>query len=189
MRFHSEESIFQYLLPEHIGKDSSDDEDNGEEEQDDEVGEHKALDLLPCGEASKAGEGGEHRGDDEDDVGGVHVEPAPQQLVEESLVFEGPYGEGEEDEAGDNPDSIGQVKSCSRSLLLVPHPFIFTAQFCQTSSRPTIFSPKIACSHSERASLPFDVCLFADKQTNSAHHGEFTSLQVVGLNSTAARRR
>ena len=113
---------FQYLLPEHIGKDTSDDEDNGEEEQDDEVDEHKALDLLPRGEASKAGEGGEHRGDDEDDVRGVHVEPAPQQLVEESLVFEGPYGEGEEDEAGDNPDSIGQVKSCSRSLLLVPHP-------------------------------------------------------------------
>ena len=188
MRFHSEESIFQYLLPEHIGKDSSDDEDNGEEEQDDEVGEHKALDLLPCGEASKAGEGGEHRGDDEDDVGGVHVEPAPQQLVEESLVFEGPYGEGEEDDTSDDAETRRKVQSCSRSLLLVPHPPLFHFRL-STSSHWTIFSTEISYPHSERASLPFDVCLFAYKQTNSAHHRQFTSLQVVGLNSTAGRRR
>ena len=93
-----------HLLSEHIGKDTSDDEDNGEEEEDDEVGEDKAFDLLPGGEASKAGEEGEHCGDDEDDVGGVHVQPAPQQLVEESLVLESPDGKRKEDDASNDAE-------------------------------------------------------------------------------------
>ena len=56
-----------HLLPEDIGQDSPDDEDNSEEEKDDEVCEDEALDLLPGGKAAKDREKREDDGDDEHD--------------------------------------------------------------------------------------------------------------------------
>ena len=43
--------------------------------------EQEALDLLHGGEASEEGEEDHGGGGDEDDVGGVHVQAVPQQLL------------------------------------------------------------------------------------------------------------
>ena len=101
--------VIAHLLPEDIGQDSPDDEDNGEEEKDDEVCEDEALDLLPGGKAAKDREKREDDGDDEHDVGGVQVEPAPQQLVQEGLVFDCPDGEGKKNETGDEAKASSEI--------------------------------------------------------------------------------
>ena len=56
----------------------------------DDLREQEALDLLHSSEASKAWEEDHGGGGDEDDVGGVHVEPVPQQLLQERLVVHCP---------------------------------------------------------------------------------------------------
>ena len=101
--------VIGHLLPEDIGQDSPDDEDNGEEEKDDEVREDEALDLLPGGKAAKDREKREDDGDDEHDVGGVQVEPAPQQLVQEGLVFDCPDGEGKKNKTGDEAKASSEI--------------------------------------------------------------------------------
>ena len=105
----SEIYLSPHLLPEDIGQDSPDDEDNGEEEKDDEVGEDEALDLLPGGKAAKDREKREDDGDDEHDVGGVQVEPAPEQLVQEGLVFDRPDGEGKKNKTGDEAKTSSEI--------------------------------------------------------------------------------
>ena len=55
--------------------------------------EQEALDLLHGCKASKAGEEDHGGGGDEDDVGGVHVQAVPQQLLQERLVCHRPNAE------------------------------------------------------------------------------------------------
>ena len=55
--------------------------------------EQEALDLLHGGEASEEGEEDHGGGGDEDDVGGVHVQAVPQQLLQERLVCHRPNAE------------------------------------------------------------------------------------------------
>ena len=105
----SEIYLIDHLLPEDIGQDSPDDEDNSEKEKDDEVCEDEALDLLPGGKAAKDREKREDDGDDEHDVGGVQVEPAPQQLVQEGLVFDCPDGEGKKNKTGDKAKASSEI--------------------------------------------------------------------------------
>ena len=81
------------LLSEDISENPADHGDDGEEEEEDEVGEQKALDLLHGGEASEEGEEDHGGGGDEDDVGGVHVQAVPQQLLQERLVCHRPNAE------------------------------------------------------------------------------------------------
>ena len=52
--------------------------------------EQEALDLLHGCEASKDREEDHGGGGDEDDVGGVHVQSVPQQLLQEGLVIHCP---------------------------------------------------------------------------------------------------
>ena len=78
------------LLSEDIGENPTDHGDDGEEEEEDEVGEEEAFDLLDGGEPAKAGEEDHEDGGDEDGVGGVHVQPVPQQLLQERLVVHRP---------------------------------------------------------------------------------------------------
>ena len=55
--------------------------------------EQEALDLLHGGEASEEGEEDHGGGGDENDVGGVHVQPVPEQLLQERLVVHRPDAE------------------------------------------------------------------------------------------------
>ena len=78
------------LLSEDISENPADHGDDGEEEEEDEVGEQKALDLLHGSEPAKAGEKDHEDGGEEDGVGGVHVQPVPQQLLQEGFVVHRP---------------------------------------------------------------------------------------------------
>ena len=78
------------LLSEDVGKNPSDHGDDGEEEEEDEVVEEEALDLLHGSEPAKAGEEDHEDGGEEDGVGGVHVQPVPQQLLQEGFVVHRP---------------------------------------------------------------------------------------------------
>ena len=73
------------LLSEDISENPADHGDDGEEEEKDEVGEQKALDLLHCSEPAKAGEEDHEDGGEEDGVGGVQVQPVPQQHLQKSF--------------------------------------------------------------------------------------------------------
>ena len=66
---------------------------------DDNLREQEALDLLHGCKAPKAGEEDHGSGGDEDDVGGVHVEPVPQQLLQERLVVHRPDTKCQQDQA------------------------------------------------------------------------------------------
>ena len=74
------------LLSEDISENPADHGDDGEEE------EKKAL--LHGSEPAKAGEEDHEDGGEEDGVGGVHVQPVPQQLLQECLVVHRPEAEG-----------------------------------------------------------------------------------------------
>ena len=78
------------LLSEDISENPADHGDDGEEEEEDEVGEQKALDLLHGSEPAEAGEEDHEDGGEEDGVGGVHVQPVPQQLLQEGFVVHRP---------------------------------------------------------------------------------------------------
>ena len=82
------------LLSEDVGKNPSDHGDDGEEEEEDEVGEEEALDLLDGGEPTEAREEDHQDGGDEDGVGGVHVQPVPEKLLQEGFVMHRPEAEG-----------------------------------------------------------------------------------------------
>ena len=81
------------LLSEDISENPADHGDDGEEEEEDEVGEEEALDLLDGGEPTEAREEDHQDGGDEDGVGGVHVQPVPEKLLQEGFVMHGPEAE------------------------------------------------------------------------------------------------
>ena len=109
------------LFSKHVSDGASDYKDHGEEQQQDEIGEDEALDLLLSREDAEGGEGDDGGGGDEGDVGGVDVEPAPEELREEGLVPEGPDGEGEEDEAGEDGEEGGGHQEALRHLPPLTH--------------------------------------------------------------------
>ena len=87
------------LLSEDVGENPTDHGDDGEEEEEDKVGEEEALDLLDGGEPAKGGEEDHEDGGDEDGVGGVHVQPVPEQLLQEGLVVHCPEAESKKNYA------------------------------------------------------------------------------------------
>ena len=87
------------LLSEDVGENPTDHGDDGEEEEEDKVGEEEALDLLHRSEPAEAGEEDHQDGGDEDGVGSVHVQPVPQQLLQEGLVVHRPEAEGQKNYA------------------------------------------------------------------------------------------
>ena len=87
------------LLSEDIGENPADHGDDGEEEEEDKVGQEEALDLLDGGEPAEAGEEDHEDGGDKDGVGGVHVQPVPKQLLQEGLVVHRPEAEGKKNYA------------------------------------------------------------------------------------------
>ena len=87
------------LLSEDVGENPTDHGDDGEEEEEDKVGEEEALDLLHRSEPAEAGEEDHQDGGDEDGVGGVHVQPVPQQLLQEGLVVHRPETESKKNYA------------------------------------------------------------------------------------------
>ena len=157
-----------HLFSKHIGNNASDDEDNGEKKKHNEVGQHEALDLLPRGEAAKAGEYSEDNRDDENDVGGVHVQPAPQQLLEEGLVFEGPDCDGKKDDASDDSETRRKVESSSRGLLPVSHFHLLVIQASRFQlSHRLFFLPKHVINTRQEPPCHFAfVCLHVCIQTN-----------------------
>jgi len=82
-----------HLLPEDVSKGAAYHENHKKKEHQHVVREQETLDLLHGGEASEEGEEDHGGGGDEDDVGGVHVQAVPQQLLQERLVCHRPNAE------------------------------------------------------------------------------------------------
>ena len=89
----------KYLFSEDIGENPTDHGDDREEEEEDKVGEEEALDLLHRRKPAEAREEDHEDGGDEDGVGGVHVQPVPQQFLQEGFVVHRPEAEGQKNYA------------------------------------------------------------------------------------------
>ena len=87
------------LLSEYVGQGSSYHQDDEQQQHQDVVGQEEALDLLDGSEAAKAREQDHERGGDQDDVGGVHVQLVPEQLLQERLVVHGPHSQHQQHQA------------------------------------------------------------------------------------------